>query len=115
MRVSDVVVRSSDARPGALFACIPGANTDGHAFAGDAAERGAAALLVERWVAAPVPQLRVPSVRVAIGPVAAEVFGRPADRMTVVGVTGTNGKTTTTYLLESVFRAAGRRPGVIGT
>ncbi|MGZ4146167.1 MAG: UDP-N-acetylmuramoyl-L-alanyl-D-glutamate--2,6-diaminopimelate ligase [Actinomycetota bacterium] len=115
VRVSDVVVRSSDARPGALFACIPGANTDGHAFAGDAAERGAAALLVERWVDAPVPQLRVPSVRVAIGPVAAEVFGRPADRMTVVGVTGTNGKTTTTYLLESVFRAAGRRPGVIGT
>jgi UDP-N-acetylmuramoyl-L-alanyl-D-glutamate--2,6-diaminopimelate ligase len=115
VRVSDVVVRSSDARPGALFACIPGANTDGHAFAGDAVERGAAALLVERWVDAPVPQLRVPSVRVAIGPVAAEVFGRPADRMTVVGVTGTNGKTTTTYLLESVFRAAGRRPGVIGT
>jgi UDP-N-acetylmuramoyl-L-alanyl-D-glutamate--2,6-diaminopimelate ligase len=115
VRVSDVVVRSSDARPGALFACIPGTNTDGHAFAGDAVERGAAALLVERWIDAPVPQLRVPSVRVAIGPVAADVFGRPADRMTVVGVTGTNGKTTTTYLLESVFRAAGRRPGVIGT
>jgi UDP-N-acetylmuramoyl-L-alanyl-D-glutamate--2,6-diaminopimelate ligase len=115
VRVSDVVVRSSETRPGALFACIPGTNTDGHAFAGDAVERGAVALLVERWIDAPVPQLRVPSVRVAIGPIAAEVFGRPADRMTVVGVTGTNGKTTTTYLLESVFRAAGRRPGVIGT
>jgi UDP-N-acetylmuramoyl-L-alanyl-D-glutamate--2,6-diaminopimelate ligase len=115
VRVSDVVVRSSETRPGALFACIPGTNTDGHAFAGDAVERGAVALLVERWIDAPVPQLRVPSVRVAIGPIAADVFGRPADRMTVVGVTGTNGKTTTTYLLESVFRAAGRRPGVIGT
>jgi UDP-N-acetylmuramoyl-L-alanyl-D-glutamate--2,6-diaminopimelate ligase len=115
VRVSDVVVRSSETRPGALFACIPGTNTDGHAFAGDAVERGAVALLVERWIDAPVPQLRVPSVRVAIGPIAADVFGRPADRMTVVGVTGTNGKTTTTYLLESVFRVAGRRPGVIGT
>jgi UDP-N-acetylmuramoyl-L-alanyl-D-glutamate--2,6-diaminopimelate ligase len=115
VRVSDVVVRSSETRPGALFACIPGTNTDGHAFAGDAVERGAVALLVERWIDVPVPQLRVPSVRAAIGPVAADVFGRPADRMTIVGVTGTNGKTTTTYVLESVFRAAGRRPGVIGT
>jgi UDP-N-acetylmuramoyl-L-alanyl-D-glutamate--2,6-diaminopimelate ligase len=114
-RVSDVVVRSSDARPGALFACIAGAHADGHGFAADAVEHGATALLVERWVDVPVPQLRVPSVRVAIGPVASEVFGRPADRMTVLGVTGTNGKTTTTYLLESVFRAAGMRPGVIGT
>jgi UDP-N-acetylmuramoyl-L-alanyl-D-glutamate--2,6-diaminopimelate ligase len=114
-RVSDVVVRSSDARPGTLFACIPGAHADGHAFAGEAVEHGVTALMVERWLDVPAPQLRVPSVRVALGPVAAEVFGRPADRMTVVGVTGTNGKTTTTYLLESVFRSAGRRPGVIGT
>ncbi len=113
--VSDVVYRSDHARPGSLFACIRGSRTDGHAFAADAVARGAVALLVERWLDVEVPQVRVPSVREAIGPIAAEVFGRPSDAMTVVGVTGTNGKTTTTYLLESVFRAAGRRAGVIGT
>jgi UDP-N-acetylmuramoyl-L-alanyl-D-glutamate--2,6-diaminopimelate ligase len=113
--ISDVVVVSTDARPGALFACIPGSHVDGHAFAADAVERGASALLVDRWLELPVVQVRVPSVRAAIGPIAAQAFGRPTDRMTVVGVTGTNGKTTTTYLLESVFRAAGMRPGVIGT
>jgi UDP-N-acetylmuramoyl-L-alanyl-D-glutamate--2,6-diaminopimelate ligase len=113
--VSDIVVRSSDVVPGALFACIPGARTDGHAFAADAVDRGAAALLVERWLDVEVPQVRVERVRVAIGPIAAELFGRPADRMTMVGVTGTNGKTTTTYLLESIFTAGGLRSGVIGT
>jgi UDP-N-acetylmuramoyl-L-alanyl-D-glutamate--2,6-diaminopimelate ligase len=115
VRVSDVVVRSSDARTGALFACIPGGHVDGHDFAPDAVRRGAVALLVDRFLDVPAPQVRVPDVRAAIGPVSAEAFGRPADRMTVVGITGTNGKTTTTYLLESVFRASGARPGVIGT
>jgi UDP-N-acetylmuramoyl-L-alanyl-D-glutamate--2,6-diaminopimelate ligase len=114
-RVSDVVYRSDDAHSGAMFACIPGSRVDGHAFASDAIARGAAALLVERFLDLDAPQVRVPSVREALGPLSAEVFGRPADRMTLVGVTGTNGKTTTTYLLESVFDAAGRRPGVIGT
>jgi UDP-N-acetylmuramoyl-L-alanyl-D-glutamate--2,6-diaminopimelate ligase len=113
--VTDVVVRSSDARPGVLFACIPGARTDGHEFAADAVAHGATALLVDRFLDLAVPQVRVPNVREAIGPIAAEVFGRPADAMTVVGVTGTNGKTTTTYLLESIFVAAGRTAGVIGT
>jgi UDP-N-acetylmuramoyl-L-alanyl-D-glutamate--2,6-diaminopimelate ligase len=113
--VSDVVVRSSDARAGVLFACIHGAHADGHDFAADAVARGASALLVERFLDLGVPQVRVSSVRAAIGPIAAEAFGRPAEAMTVVGVTGTNGKTTTTYLLESVFVAAGRTAGVIGT
>ncbi len=113
--VSDLVVRSSDVSPGALFACVPGGRADGHDFAADAVDRGAAALLVERWLPLGVPQVRVERVRVALGPIAAVLFGRPADRMTMVGVTGTNGKTTTTYLLESIFHAAGLRPGVIGT
>jgi UDP-N-acetylmuramoyl-L-alanyl-D-glutamate--2,6-diaminopimelate ligase len=113
--VSDLVVRSGDVSPGALFACVPGVRADGHAFAADAVDRGAVGLLVERWLALEVPQVRVDRVRAALGPIAAELFGRPADRMTMVGVTGTNGKTTTTYLLEAIFRAAGLRPGVIGT
>ncbi len=113
--VADVVCTSADARPGALFCCVPGERTDGHAHAPAAVAAGASALLVERWLDLPVPQLLVPSVRSAMGPAAAQVFGRPSERLRVVGVTGTNGKTTSTYLLESVFRAAGLRAGVIGT
>jgi UDP-N-acetylmuramoyl-L-alanyl-D-glutamate--2,6-diaminopimelate ligase len=113
--VSGVCYRSDDARPGALFFCVPGSATDGHAFAADAVERGAVALVVDRWLEAEAAQALVPNVREAMGPVSAAFYGRPADRMTVAGVTGTNGKTTTTYLLEAIFRADGRRPGVIGT
>jgi UDP-N-acetylmuramoyl-L-alanyl-D-glutamate--2,6-diaminopimelate ligase len=115
VRITDVVHRSSDAGPGSVFFCVPGSKVDGHGFAREAVARGASALVVERWVDAEATQVRVPSVREAMGPMSAEFFGRPADRMTMVGITGTNGKTTTTYLLESVFRAAGMVPGVMGT
>jgi UDP-N-acetylmuramoyl-L-alanyl-D-glutamate--2,6-diaminopimelate ligase len=94
---------------------VPGAAGDGHEFAGDAVAAGAAALLVERWLDQPVAQVRVPSVRASMGPAAAAVFRHPADALTTAGITGTNGKTTTTYLLEAIWRAAGVRPGVIGT
>jgi UDP-N-acetylmuramoyl-L-alanyl-D-glutamate--2,6-diaminopimelate ligase len=106
---------SRSARPGACFACIPGARTDGHDHAPDAVTRGAVALLVERPLALPVPQACVPSVRAALGPVAARLHHDPSSAMRVLGVTGTNGKTTTTYLLEAIARAAGDRTGVIGT
>src|SRR5207244_1462396 len=97
------------------FFCVPGTRADGHDFAADAIAHGASALVVERWLDLDVPQVRVPSVRAAMGPISADFFGRPADGLVTVGVTGTNGKTTTTYLLESVFEAAGLTPGVIGT
>jgi UDP-N-acetylmuramoyl-L-alanyl-D-glutamate--2,6-diaminopimelate ligase len=113
--VVDVVYRSRDAVPGSLFFCVPGSRRDGHDFASEAAARGAIALMVERWLPLDVAQVRVPSVREAMGPVSAAFFGRPGDRLAIVGVTGTNGKTTTTYLLESVFRRSGRVPGLIGT
>jgi len=113
--VSALAYRSDEAGPGALFFCVPGAHVDGHDFAPAAIARGASALVVERWLGLEVDQVRVPSVREAMGPMAAAFHGRPADRLTMVGVTGTNGKTTMTFLLESVFRAAGLVPGVIGT
>jgi UDP-N-acetylmuramoyl-L-alanyl-D-glutamate--2,6-diaminopimelate ligase len=100
---------------GACFACIRGAVTDGHDHAPEAVERGAVALLVERPIPLPVPQARVRSVRAALGPLAATLHGHPSAAMRVLGVTGTNGKTTTAYLLEAVARAAGERVGVIGT
>ncbi len=113
--VTSLCYRSVGASPGALFFCVPGSAADGHAFADDAVARGAVALVVDRWLGAHVAQVLVRDVRAAMGPVSAAFYGRPADAMTVAGVTGTNGKTTTTFLLEAVFRADGRTPGIIGT
>jgi UDP-N-acetylmuramoyl-L-alanyl-D-glutamate--2,6-diaminopimelate ligase len=113
--VTELAYRSQQVDPGNLFFCIPGTRVDGHGFAAEAVARGATALVVERPLEVPVAQVLVGSVREGMGPISAAFFGRPADAMTMVGVTGTNGKTTTTYLLESVFRAAGIVPGVVGT
>jgi len=100
---------------GALFFCVPGATRDGHELAGDAVAAGAAALVVERPVAADVPQLVVESVRAAMAVAADTFFGSPTERLTVAGVTGTNGKSTTTYLLRSILQAEGRAAGLVGT
>jgi UDP-N-acetylmuramoyl-L-alanyl-D-glutamate--2,6-diaminopimelate ligase len=113
--ITDIVLSSKEASPGALFACVPGNRADGHNFAADAVDRGAVAVLCERHLDLPVPQVQAPSVRRALGPVAAAFWGHPARAMRVVGVTGTNGKTTTCALLASIFEANGWRPGVIGT
>lgn len=113
--IRDVTYRSSAVRKGSLFFCVPGTLVDGHDFAAQADSAGAGAVVCQRPVAVRCPQVMVPSVRKAMGPMSAAFFGRSADRMTLIGVTGTNGKTTTTYLLESIFRAARLVPGVIGT
>jgi UDP-N-acetylmuramoyl-L-alanyl-D-glutamate--2,6-diaminopimelate ligase len=113
--VAEAAYDSRHVAPGALFFCVPGAHADGHDFAVEAAASGAAALVVERRLETPVPQLLVPSVRRAMGPMSAAVFGHPSDRLRIVGVTGTNGKTTTTYLLEAVTTGVGLAAGVIGT
>lgn len=116
--ITGLAYDSRDVGVGDLFFCVPGGTADGHAFAADAIAAGAAALVVDHFldgVSQGVPQVLVPSVRAAMGPIAAEFHGNPSRAMIVVGITGTNGKTTTTYLLESIFRAAGLMPGVIGT
>jgi UDP-N-acetylmuramoyl-L-alanyl-D-glutamate--2,6-diaminopimelate ligase len=113
--VHSVVHDSRDVRPGALFACIRGATSDGHTYAPAAVEAGAVALLVEEPLALPVPQARVAHVRASLGAVAARFHGSPSGAMRVLGVTGTNGKTTTTYLLDAIARAAGDKTGIIGT
>jgi UDP-N-acetylmuramoyl-L-alanyl-D-glutamate--2,6-diaminopimelate ligase len=98
---------------GSLFFCIPGAAADGHDFAAEAVREGAVALVVERRLELDVPQLVVPSVRAAMPRAAVELFGDPTAHLPVVGVTGTNGKTTTAYLLWSILDAAGERPGLL--
>jgi UDP-N-acetylmuramoyl-L-alanyl-D-glutamate--2,6-diaminopimelate ligase len=113
--IAGIAYRSAEVRPGWLFFCVPGATVDGHAYAAAATEAGAVAVMAERRLDVAVPQVVVPSVREAMGPVAAAFYGRPSDRLTMIGVTGTNGKTTTTYLLERVLREAGLMPGIVGT
>lgn len=113
--VTAITHDSRNAARGGCFACISGAVTDGHLFAGDAVAAGATALLVERELELPVTQARVEDVRAALGPAAAQLHGHPSRQLHCLAVTGTNGKTTVTYLLEAIARAAGRRAGVIGT
>jgi UDP-N-acetylmuramoyl-L-alanyl-D-glutamate--2,6-diaminopimelate ligase len=96
-----------------LFFCVPGARADGHDFAAEALERGAAALVVERRLELDARQLVVPSVRAAMPRAAVEFFGDPTARLPVAAITGTNGKTTTAYLLSAILAAAGERPGLL--
>ncbi len=113
--VDEIVFDSRAVRPGALFCCVRGEHADGHAFASAAVAAGAAALLVEHQVAVDVPQVVVPDSRVAMGLLAAALHDQPSRQMTLVGVTGTNGKTTTTQLIADVLEHAGLHAGVIGT
>ncbi len=115
VEIGDLAYDARAAGPGSLFFCVPGTRADGHDFAADAVANGAVALVVERPVDLDVPQLVVPDVRRAMAPVAEEFFGRPSEELQVAGVTGTNGKTTTAFLLYSILAAAGRRPGLLGT
>ena len=113
--VTSVTHESRRVTPGSLFACVPGARTDGHDHAVEAVAAGAVALLGERSLALGVAEAIVPNTRVALGPVAARFFGVPSRAMRCLGITGTNGKTTTTYLVEAIAQAAEERVGVVGT
>ncbi|MEI4273588.1 UDP-N-acetylmuramyl-tripeptide synthetase [Klenkia sp. LSe6-5] len=117
--VVDLVMDSRRAGPGSLFACVRGARADGHRHAAAAVAAGAVAVLADRPGRLPVdlgvPVLVVPSVRAVLGPVGALVAGDPADRLQVVAVTGSNGKTTTSTLLAGVLDTPGRRCGLLTT
>ncbi len=113
--VTDLHADTRAVTPGSVFVAVRGSTADGHELAGAAVAAGAVAVVVERPVPVAVPQLVVEDTRRLLGPLAAEVHGRPAERMTMVGVTGTNGKTTVTHLLAAIVEAAGRAAGVIGT
>ena len=115
LEIADLAYDTAAVRPGSLFFCVPGTRADGHDFAADAVANGAAALVVERPLRLDVPQLVVPSARAAMAVAADEFFGRPTEELQVAGVTGTNGKTTTAFLLYAILAAAGRRPGLLGT
>jgi UDP-N-acetylmuramoyl-L-alanyl-D-glutamate--2,6-diaminopimelate ligase len=115
--VRAIAFNTAEVVPGALFCCLPGNRFDGHDFAPDAVAAGASALLCERPLPLDVVQIRVGAgqVRAAMAQVAAAFHGHPADSLRVVGVTGTNGKTTVTHLLRAVFEANGWPTAVMGT
>jgi UDP-N-acetylmuramoyl-L-alanyl-D-glutamate--2,6-diaminopimelate ligase len=118
VEVLDVTHDSNDVRPGSLFCCVRGARRDGREFAPGAVADGAVALLTDsvvEGVPASVPQVVVADVRGSMALAAAAVHGHPSRTLQVVGVTGTNGKTTTTYLVRAILEAAGRPTGVLGT
>ena len=113
--VSDVTHDSRQVRPGALYVAVRGFHADGHDYVRQAADRGAIAVCVDHEVATDLPQLVVPSTRAALGPLAAAVWDHPSRNFILIGVTGTNGKTTVTHMIEAITKAAGKRTGLIGT
>ncbi|HET9657580.1 MAG TPA: UDP-N-acetylmuramoyl-L-alanyl-D-glutamate--2,6-diaminopimelate ligase [Kineosporiaceae bacterium] len=118
--VTGVTLSSRTVRPGDLYAALPGSRAHGGDFAGAAAQAGAVALLTDaegarRAADTGLPALVVPDPRAVLGGVCAHVYGLPAQRLLMLGVTGTNGKTTTTFLLDAALRAAGHRTGMVGT
>ncbi|MBA3332487.1 MAG: UDP-N-acetylmuramoyl-L-alanyl-D-glutamate--2,6-diaminopimelate ligase, partial [Actinobacteria bacterium] len=115
VEIGDLAYDTGAVSKGALFFCVPGARVDGHELAWEAIERGASALVVERVVDVDTPQLVVEDVRAAMAVAADIFFGEPSRGLELAGVTGTNGKTTTSFLLHSMLEAAGRRPGLVGT
>ena len=117
--ITEVVYDSRKISEGCLFICICGYNVDGHSFAKEAAQKGAAVLVVSKDVELPaesdITVIRVEDTRYAMAFIAAAYFGHPADRLKVIGITGTKGKTTTTYLIKSILERAGYKVGLVGT
>ena len=115
VEISDLAYDTRSVGPGALFFCVRGARFDGHELVDRAIDSGAAALVVEKPVASRVPQIIVEDSRGAMAAAALEFFGHPTEELEIAAVTGTNGKTTTAFLLYSILEAAGRKPGLLGT
>jgi UDP-N-acetylmuramoyl-L-alanyl-D-glutamate--2,6-diaminopimelate ligase len=113
--VSEIAYDSRSVRPGDLFVAMPGEQADGHDFVGEAVRKGAAGIVCERPLAVDVPWVRVRSGRLALAALAAKFFGYPTRHLCLIGVTGTNGKTTTAHLIDSVLAAAGHLAVLLGT
>jgi UDP-N-acetylmuramoyl-L-alanyl-D-glutamate--2,6-diaminopimelate ligase len=115
VEIEALAYSSERVTPGALFFCVPGFRSDGHDFAPDAVRRGAVALVCERPLGLGVPEVLVDDVRVAMAPAAVRFYGDPTAELDVVGITGTNGKTTTAFLVRHLLEAGGRQCGLLGT
>lgn len=115
IEISDIVYDSRKAVPGCLFVCLRGAVSDGHRYAKMAEERGAAAIVAEERVDVSVPVFLTKDSRAALALLSREFFGHPEKQLTMIGVTGTKGKTTTAFMTRAILEAAGQKTGIIGT
>lgn len=115
VRVSGITYDSREVRPGDLFAALPGSDFDGHRYIDSAIERGAAAILAERKIDTGVPVIEVGGSRASLALISAEFYGNPSRELTMIGLTGTDGKTTTSYMLRDMLERAGKQTGLIGT
>ncbi len=115
LEITNLAYDARQASAGTLFFCVPGFTRDGHDFAPEAIAKGAVALVVERPLQADVPEVEVESVRKAMAPAAAAFYEDPTAQLTTIGVTGTNGKTTTVFLIRTILEADGRQTGLLGT
>lgn len=115
LEIEGLCVDSRKAAPGALFFCTPGLHMDAHDFAPQAVEKGAVALVVQRRLDIGVPQVIVEDVRAALSYIASEYYGNPSEKLMMIGITGTKGKTTTSFLVKAIMEASGVRTGLIGT
>jgi UDP-N-acetylmuramoyl-L-alanyl-D-glutamate--2,6-diaminopimelate ligase len=115
IEIAELAYDTGSVKPGTLFFCVAGFTRDGHEFAPQAIASGAVALVVERPLNLGVPEVLVESARAAMAPAAAAFYGDPTAQLAVVGVTGTNGKTTTAFLVRAMLEADGRRTGLLGT
>ena len=117
IEVTELINDSRKVTDGSVFVCISGAVSDGHTYVADVAEKGAAAVIVEKTVEAPenVTVIHVDDTRYALALMSAAYFGYPAEKLHVIGITGTKGKTTTTYMVKSILEGVGKKVGLIGT
>lgn len=115
IKISGLCMDSRLCKQGDLFFCTRGGRVDSHAYADDAVEAGAVAVVCEEELKLDVPQIIVPDCRAAIGLIATAFYGDPAKKLKIIGVTGTNGKTTITYMLASILRRAGKKVAIVGT
>ncbi|MBW1866834.1 MAG: UDP-N-acetylmuramoyl-L-alanyl-D-glutamate--2,6-diaminopimelate ligase [Deltaproteobacteria bacterium] len=113
--IRSIHYRAQEVTPGGLFAAVPGLAADGHNFIDHALARGAAAILTQKTITQGATAVTVSNTRKALGGLSSAFFGRPSERLCIIGITGTNGKTTTAYLVESILAAAGHKVGLVGT
>lgn len=113
--ILDITYNSKKVKKGSLFVCLCGENSDGHDFAKDAEKNGAAAILCEKQVQVNIPQIVVSSTRKALSKVFSCFYDNPQNKLKIIGLTGTNGKTTTSFLIKSILEESGKKVGLIGT